>query len=53
MSASDQHTLGRRGAALLACAFVALVVSLFWLCDAQPWRWMDSSVNAGLLKILL
>ena len=53
MAVSARDTVGRHGAVVFACALVVVLVSAFWVCDAQPWRWMDSSVNAGLLKISL
>ena len=53
MAIREGTPVGRHGAALFACVFVSVVVLVFRVCDAQPWRWMDSSVNAGALKLLL
>jgi membrane protease YdiL (CAAX protease family) len=48
-----QKTSRRHGSAILALFVVSAAVVAFWLCDARPWPWMDSAVNAGLLKIAL
>lgn len=51
MTAGTHDTTTGRSAVFVACAFVSIAVLVFRWCDAQPWRWMDSSVNAGLLKV--
>lgn len=39
--------------ALTALGFVSTATAVFLWCDAQPWRWMDSGVYSGVLRILL
>jgi membrane protease YdiL (CAAX protease family) len=39
--------------ALSAIALAGVAVVVFWLCDAQPWPWMDSAVNSALLKVAI
>jgi len=39
--------------AIVALAFVYVATTLFWWCDMQPWRWLDSGTNSNLFKALI
>jgi membrane protease YdiL (CAAX protease family) len=50
---TTQPTMPRTRAALTALCLVFAATTVFWLCDGQDWRWLDSGTLSGLFKIAI